>query len=82
MNHWHLDALAEATRKEVLRELDIIRREEPPARANIRPARWYANTMYGLGVWMIDTGKQLRRRYEVPAVGCSRLPSPTVTHAR
>jgi hypothetical protein len=31
--------------------------------------------MFNIANWMIATGRQLRKRYEIPAVDCNQSPS-------
>jgi hypothetical protein len=70
MNHWHMEVMAELHRRELEREMEgIYIVEQVLARRVHRPA-WFAVRMFGLANWMIATGKQMRRRYETPALGC------------
>jgi hypothetical protein len=70
MNHWHLEAMAEFHRKGIEREMNHIRLEELARNAHLHPSGWFSRSMFGFANWMIVTGKQLRRRYEVPAPDC------------
>ena len=36
-----------------------------------KPGR-FERTMFNFANWMISTGKQLRKRYEVPATNCNK----------
>lgn len=72
MNHWHIEAMAELERKAIERELHQIRRAEQVT-VRIQHPGWFARRMFGFANWMILTGKELRRRYEVPVSGCSQV---------
>ncbi|MEW6029745.1 MAG: hypothetical protein ACOYZ8_00690 [Chloroflexota bacterium] len=70
MNNWHTEFMAEYQRQRIRREMQRIRLEEEAGRAPIYRPGWMAYRMYDLANWMIATGKQLRRRYEIPAAQC------------
>jgi hypothetical protein len=36
--------------------------------------------MYNFANWMIATGKQLRKRYEIPTVDCSKTRTESFAH--
>jgi hypothetical protein len=75
MNPWQMINLAEYHRRDLQDELEQIRLGQLAlAPAAYRPG-WFARSMYRLANWMIGTGKQLRRRYEVPMHDCSRQPT-------
>ena len=73
MNHWHIEAMAELQRRGIEHEMKDIRLAERAATARLYRPGWFARGMFGFANWMILTGKDLRRRYEVPVAGCSQV---------
>lgn len=80
MNHWHTEAMAELERQGIEREMRHIRLEELATAARIHRPGWFERGMFGFANWMIVTGKQLRRRYEVPVTGCSQVQTKSLAH--
>ena len=80
MNHWHNDFMAEYHRQQILEEVEHIRLEKLAAVSRVYRPGLFARTMFRFANWMISTGKQLRRRYEVPAVSCSKPPTGSFAH--
>lgn len=74
MNHFQNEQTAEYNRQRISEELKQIRLEQFALKSrSYKPGR-FERTMFNFANWMIATGKQLRKRYEVPAVNCN--PSP------
>jgi hypothetical protein len=72
MNHWHNEFMAEYHRQDILNEMEQIHLEKIAVKARLyRPGK-FNRTMFAFANWMISTGKQLRKRYEVPVVDCSK----------
>lgn len=80
MNNWHDEFMAEYHRQEILDEVTQIRLEKFAVKSRLYRPGLFERTMFNFANWMISTGKQLRRRYEVPAVDCSKSPSGTFAH--
>jgi hypothetical protein len=80
MNNWQNEFMAEYRRQQILEEAEQIRLERTALRFRVHRSRVFHRTMFNFANWMISTGKQLRKRYEVPTVGCSH--SPTGSLAR
>jgi hypothetical protein len=78
MNNWHTEFMAEYHRQDILKEAEHIRLEELAVKSRVYHPRFFERTMFNLANWMISTGKQLRKRYEVPCVDC---PAPTSSFA-
>ena len=72
MNNWHNEFMAEYRRRELLEEAEHIRLERIALKSRVYRPRFVARAMFNLANWMISTGKQLRKRYEVPAAPCSK----------
>ena len=78
MNSWHDDFMAEYHRQGILQEAEHIRLERMALQARVYRPGFFARTMFNFANWMISTGKQLRKRYEVPCADC---PTPTGSFA-
>jgi len=75
MNHWHDEFMAEYHRQEILNQVENIRLEKIALKSRVYRPGLFERTMFNFGNWMIATGKQLRKRYEIPAVECSNSPT-------
>jgi len=73
MNHWQNEFMAEYRRQEILDEAEQIRLEKAgiQIQRGVYQPRFFERTMFNFANWMIATGKQLRKRYEIPAVNCN-----------
>lgn len=78
MNHWHNEFMAEYHRQDILDEVQHIHLEKLALRSRVYRPGLFERSMYNFANWMISTGKQLRKRYEVPCVDC---PAPTGSFA-
>jgi elongation factor P hydroxylase len=72
MHNWHNEFMAEYHRQDILKEAEQIRLERIALKSRVYRPGFYARTMFSVANWMISTGKQLRKRYEVPTVDCSK----------
>lgn len=79
MNNWHSEFMAEYRRQNILEEVESIRLEKIALKSRLYRPGVFARTMFNVANWMIATGKQLRKRYEVPCVDC---PTPTGSFAQ
>ena len=75
MNNWHNEFMAEYHRQDILEEAEQIRLEKLVIASRVYHPRFFERTMFNFANWMIATGKQLRKRYEVPAVNCNNSPT-------
>ena len=75
MNPWHNDFMAEYQRRQILEEVEHIRLEKLALNSRVYRPGLFERTMFSFANWMISAGKQLRKRYEIPAVDCSKSPS-------
>ena len=71
MNNWHNEFMAEYHRQQILEEAEHLRLERFAVRSRLYRPRLFERTMFNFANWMISTGKQLRKRYETPAVHCN-----------
>lgn len=72
MNNWQNEYMAEYERQRIWEEVEQIRLEKLALQSRVYRPGIFARTMFNFANWMISTGKQLRKRYEVPAVNCSK----------
>ena len=75
MNNWHNEFMAEYHRQDILKQAEHIHLENLVVKSRVYRPGLFARTMFNFANWMISTGKQLRARYEVPAVNCSNSTS-------
>jgi hypothetical protein len=71
MNNWHDEYMAEYHRQEILDQVEQIRLEKIAVKSRVYGPGLFERTMFNFANWMISTGKQLRKRYEIPCVDCS-----------
>jgi hypothetical protein len=72
MNHWQNEFMAEVRRQEILEEAEQIHLEKTGLGARVYRLGFFERSMFNFANWMISTGKQLRKRYEVPTVNCGQ----------
>ena len=80
MNNWHNEYMAEYHRQDLLKQREQIRIADLALKSRVYRPGIFERTMFNFANWMISTGKQLRKRYEIPAVKCNH--SPTGSFAR
>ena len=80
MNHWNDEFMAEYHRQEILSEIEQIRLEKIAVSSRVYRPGLFERTMINFANWMISTGKQLRKRYEIPAVDCSNSRTGSFAH--
>jgi len=80
MNTWQNEYLAEYYRQRITEEVGQIRLERLALKSRAYRPRFFGRTMFSFANWMIATGKQLRKRYEVPAASCCHSPTSSFAH--
>ena len=80
MNHFQDELTAEYNRQRISEELKQIRLEQFAISSRAYKPGHFERTMFNFANWMIATGKQLRKRYEVPAANCNHSPSKGFAH--
>jgi hypothetical protein len=80
MNNWNNEYMAEYHRQEILNEVEQIRLEKIAVKSRVYRPGLFERTMFNFANWMISTGKQLRKRYEIPAVDCSKSRTGSFAH--
>ena len=73
MNRYQDEINAEYNRQRILKEAEQVRLEKIGHRSRPYRPTIFERSMFNFANWMISTGKQLRRRYEVPAVPCNHI---------
>jgi hypothetical protein len=74
MNVWNDEKTAEYNRQRIAEEIHQIRLERLAMQSSSYRPSFFGRTMFNFANWMIATGKQLRKRYEIPAQ-CSKTPT-------
>ncbi|HUF00324.1 MAG TPA: hypothetical protein VMN99_13785 [Anaerolineales bacterium] len=80
MNNWTNEYMAEYHRQDILDEVAQIRLEKLAVRSRVYRPGWFERSIFNFANWMIATGKQLRKRYEVPTVDCGKAPTGSFVH--
>ena len=80
MNNWNNEMMAEYHHRDLLEEREKIRQADLAMQSRENRPNLFTRAMFNFANWMIATGKQLRQRYEIPAVKCNN--SPTNSFAR
>lgn len=79
MKYWQDEKTAEYNRQRILEEVQQIRLERAALKSRVYHPGLFERTMFNFANWMISTGKQLRKRYEIPA-NCNKGPSESFAH--
>ena len=80
MYHWNDEFMAEYHRQEILDQVEQIRLEKLAVSSHVYRPGLFTRTMFNFANWMISTGKQLRKRYEIPAVDCGKSRTGSFAH--
>lgn len=80
MNYFQDEMTAEYNRQRITEELKQIRLEQFALKSQPYKPGKFERTMFNFANWMISTGKQLRKRYEVPTANCSSSQSKGFAH--
>lgn len=75
MNNWNNEFMAEFHRQQILSDAEQIRLETIAVKSRVYRPGIFERTMFHFANWMIETGKQLRKRYELPSVPCNSCPT-------
>ena len=80
MNYWHIEFMAKDRHQQILEEAEHIHLERIALQSRANGSPFFKRTMFNFANWMISTGKQLRKRYEIPAVNCNNSPRKSFVH--
>ena len=75
MNFYQDELTAQYNRQRVQEELEQIRLERLSVNSTVHKSSCFERTMLNLANWMISTGGQLRKRYEIHSVNCTQKPT-------
>jgi len=80
MNYFQNELTAEYNRQRISEELKQIRLEQFAIKSRSYKPHRFERTMFNFANWMIATGKQLRKRYEVPVTNCNNTQTKGLAH--
>ena len=75
MKQSYFEFMAEYNRQRIMEEMEQIRLEKLALRSRDYRPSLFGRTMFKFANWMITTGGQLRKRYEIPAMPCNNPPT-------
>ena len=75
MDNWHSDLLAEHARQQTLKQSEHAQLERLALQSRVYRPGLFERMMFTFANWMISTGSQLRKRYEIPTTSCNHPPS-------
>ena len=80
MNFFQHEQTAEYNRQRISDEIKQIRLEQLALQSKVYKPGRFERMMFNFANWMISTGKQLRKRYEIPTTNCNNSPSKRFAH--
>lgn len=80
MNYFQDEQTAEYNRQKIAEAFHQIRLEQFALKSRVYQPGRFGRMMFNFANWMISTGKQLRKRYEIPAANSN--PSPSKRYAQ
>ena len=75
MNFYQDELTAQYNRQRAQAELEQIRLERLYVNSSVHKSSRFERIMLNLANWMISTGKQLRKHYEIQSVNCTQKPT-------
>jgi len=66
MNYYQDELTAQYNRQRVREEFELIRIEQHSVHSHEHRTSLFTRTMHSFANWMISTGKELHKRYEIP----------------
>jgi len=80
MNHWHTEKMAEFHRQDIVNDIEQTRLANLATQSRVYRPGLFTRTMHSFAIWMITTGKELHKRYELPAAHCHQKASKSFAH--
>ena len=80
MNYFQDEHTAEYNRGQIAETFHQIRLEQFALRSGEYQSGRFERLMFNFANWMISTGKQLRKRYEIPAPNSNHASSKRYAH--
>ncbi|HEU0294977.1 MAG TPA: hypothetical protein VFR47_19700 [Anaerolineales bacterium] len=75
MNYFQDEQTAAYNRQRIAEAFHQIRLEELALKSRVYQPGRFERMMFNFANWMISTGKQLRKRYEIPDANCTPVQS-------
>jgi hypothetical protein len=73
MNYFQHEQTAAYNRQRIAEEFRQIRLEQLALKSRVYQPGRFERMMFNFANWMIATGKQLRKRYEIPTANCTHV---------
>jgi len=80
MNHWQNEKMAEFHREDLLHDVEQISLANLAMQSRAYHPSLFTRTMHSLASWLITTGKELHKRYELPTAHSHHSPSSSFVH--
>jgi len=80
MNHYQDECTAEYNRQRIQDEIKQIRLEQFALKSRVDKPGRFARMMFNFANWMISTGNQLHKQYEIVAVNSGHSHSNRCAH--
>ena len=80
MNYFQDEQTAEYNRQQIIEAFHQIRLEQTAIKSRLYQPGRFGRMMFNFANWMISTGKQLRKRYEIPVTKGNPTPSKHYAH--
>lgn len=73
MNYFQDEQTAGYNRQRIAETFQQIRLEQLALKSRVYQPGRFERMMFNFANWMIATGKQLRKRYEIPTANCTQV---------
>jgi len=80
MNVFDYEKTAEYNRQRTIDEITQIRLAQTATKVRVYKPGRFTHLMFNFANWMITTGKQLRKRYEIPVPNCNQVSNKNFAH--
>jgi hypothetical protein len=80
MNYFQDEQTAEYNRQKIAEAFHQIRLEQLALKSRVYQPGRFERMMFNFANWMISTGKQLRKRYEIPTANSHQTQSKRFAH--
>ena len=80
MNYFQDEHTAQYNRQRITEDLHQLQLERLALKSRVYQPGRFERMMFNFANWMIATGKQLRKRYEIPAANCGPAHSKHFVH--
>ena len=80
MNYFQDEHTAAYNRQRIKETFQQMQLEQLALKSRVYQPSRFGRLMFRFANWMISTGKQLRKRYEIPVTNCSSASSKRYAH--